>query len=182
MIKAERLKVLIEKEATIYRVKYNKIFEIELKKGFFEDDDTSTICKFSVFDECLELNNDNGENEYAWLIEYLFETKSEAEFYAKYGNIEKTIKMPVPPTWEELKIKDFIKSNKTKPDNYKELFTFYLNNELFNLEFYLNSNGKYYILIGDDNCYYKPLFDKPLTKANYYKALDKMVELWREEV
>lgn len=182
MIKPERLKELIEKEATIYRVKYNKIFEIELKKGFFEDDDTSTICKFSVFDECLELNNDNGENEYAWLIEYLFETKSEAEFYAKYGNIEKTIKMPVPPTWEELKIKDFIKSNKTKPDIYKELFTFYLNNELFNLEIYSDENCKYFITISDDKNYYKPLFEMPLTKYNYYKALDKMVELWREEV
>ena len=39
----------------------------------------------------------------SYKIKDLYETKAEAEFVAKYGNITRIEKMPVPPMWEEFK-------------------------------------------------------------------------------
>ena len=158
MIKEERLKELIEKEATIYVI-------CKRRSDVYEKD--------AKFIKCIDKTK-NGDCVLEWqdnkspIIEFIsleriFETKSEAEFYAKYGNVEKTVKMPVPPTWEE-----FLEN---------EISFNVLNCELF--IYSENKNIKF-------RHWYKNDFDIVLvlqnTEENYYKALDKMVELWREEV
>lgn len=172
MINAEELKELIEKEAIVYGVQNNKIFEIRLKKDFFEDNDTSTLCKFAVIDDCLEINNDFGLNEYAWLIEYLYETKSEAEFVAKYKNIRRTETLDL-PTWKEAEIDKIIKISNNQ--NYCwyliKSFTDKKNNEMF--EFSLSKDDdQFYLSVNNEDSSYKDLFNKPLTYENYLKACE----------
>ena len=162
MINAEELKELIEKEAIVYGVQNNKIFEIRLKKDFFEDNDTSTLCKFAVIDDCLEINNDFGLNEYAWLIEYLYETKSEAEFVAKYKNIRRTETLDL-MTWEE------VKSNKRH-----NLAIFYRNHN--EIQFYIKNNI-YIVRFGFDGDI-NFIFKDEKTKENYLEACELCKKLF----
>ena len=147
MIKEQKLKELIEKEATIfhYICEYGIIEEFNLKGCEIYNDFDSTQLVYE--NEPYDLKN-------------LFETKAEAEFEAEFGNVEKVVKMPVPPTWEEFIIgKDFYccKGLYISMDDIIEL---------------VDSRLRYSEEI---------VLTLPNTKENYIKALDKMKELWREE-
>lgn len=156
MISKERLKELIEKEATVYFYSndYGIIEEFNLKGCELYNDFDSTQLVY--------------ENE-PYDLKYLYETKSEAEFDAKYGNIEKTVKMPVPLTWEEqLKIKEY---------GYFDIIK-WGHLTLKRLLPISKIKGKFFV----EKAYSKDFYTFDYTKQGYYKALDKMVELWREEV
>lgn len=148
MITKEKLEELIKQEATIYLYDY--------------------YCRNIIFCELnneKEIYNFNGKTFYygeiSFSLECIFETKERAEHFSKFGNVTKTIKMPVPPTWEE-----FIES--------EPIFEIgYLNLILYNQKLILFKSEPFF-----------PQFEYlrlPNTKENYYKALNKMVELWREE-
>ena len=164
MINAEELKELIEKEAIVYGVYreyddygyYDIIEEQDLSEGYYVD----VYEKYGIIGILDDLKN---------TYDNLYETLAEAEFYAKYGNIEKTVKMPVPLTWEEV------------INNRVELIN---NNPIFISIDFPNRGDSGCIsifLIKNNVMYLKKTFCK-VTKENYYKALDKMVELWREEI
>lgn len=84
--------------------------------------------------------------------------EKEAIFYSKYVGVQKTIAMPAPPTYEE-----------------------FLKEEYFSIQWLgsivLDEDDKKTIYFNSKS--YK--FDLPNTKENYYKCLDKLVELWRKE-
>lgn len=80
------------------------------------------------------------------------------EFDKEFGNVEKTIKMPKPPTWEEFK--------KIKKPCWDCLNIQLFRNSFGNLELKTNNSLK--------------IFD--FTKDGYIMALNKMKELWLEEV
>lgn len=164
MIKAERLKKLIEKEAIIYVVYRSNIYRKDAK--FIE-----CIDKTKNGDYVLEWQDNKSPIIEFISLERIFQTKSEAEFYAKYGNIEKTIKMPVPPTWEEFKKK---KAYAFKKD--EDVFLLkqdrYDGNDMFIIDkitFGEHKNIKTWHFVED-------------FETVYYEALDKIVELWKEEV
>ena len=90
--------------------------------------------------------------------------KAEAEFVAKYGNVTRIEKMPVPPMWEEFKsygMKFYNNQIPTTLDISKNMNLIYLTQGF---------HGEKIIMATD------------ATQQNYELALDKMVELWREEV
>jgi len=95
-MKAERLKELIDKEATIYDANYGGIIERGLKKECYVKDGY-IWCKCK---KCMEYCNTLDGEELFPLNDNMFETKSEAEFVAKYKNIQRTETLDL-PTWEE---------------------------------------------------------------------------------
>jgi len=192
MIKEQKLKELIEKEATIYTIYDKKSWAIWLNIR----NEESGICDIRIKDNNLylrtfELFTGEGIHQHhdmfdtiSYKIKDLYETKAEAEFIAEFCNVEKVVKMPVPPTWEEVCLMNFDCENKIVFGNYT-LFI-YRNFFIINKYVFKKFNCK------DKNCcwnyedtYFKTA-DEILrlehTEENYYKALDKMVELFKEEV
>lgn len=167
MIKAEKLKELIEKKAIIYAFYGKRVIEINLYKDY----------KFKLDNE--------GSND-IWLggdfytdfdFKDLFETKAEAEFYAKYGNITRIEKMPILLNWNELK------QYKQNNDYYSIRWCKNMFEIGIQYLFLVNLKSKNISLGREvDGNINKYLIDEKLTAQSYYKALDKMVELWREEV
>lgn len=139
MIKEERLKELIEKEATVYYVDYDKV-------------------------RCFKLDKtQSGHN-----LDILYETKSEAEFEFEFGNVEKTIKMPKPPTWKEF-------------CNTSEIRLFIITIKKYNFAItVINCKIELIYRYGMSNYEFIGTYD--FTEENYIKALRKMKELWLEEV
>lgn len=146
MIKKERLQQLIEENGSVY--------EPNVEDGIVQE--------IILFEEFNLIRNEAlyfGVEKWAFLKD-LYETKEEAEHFAKYGNITKTVKFPTPPTYEEfLKIKEFYSGQgltRIVLINEKELEV--VENGLDGYHSYRVSN----------------------TKENYYKCLGKMIELWKE--
>lgn len=88
MITHERLKELIEQNATIYFV-YNG--SVDLKEGKYKDDFILNETYVSIY-----WSTRSHQVEY----ENLFETKEEAEWHKEFGCIERTERLEL-PTWEE---------------------------------------------------------------------------------
>ena len=86
-------------------------------------------------------------------------TKEQSEHFAKYGNITKTIKFPTPPTYEQF------------------LFVWVEEFWVYNFGRLLLDKERDRIIVTLPSEHY----DVPNTKENYYKCLDKMIELWRGE-
>jgi len=156
MITEKRLKELIEKEATIYFYSndYGIIEEFNLKGCEIYNDFDSTQLVYE--NEPYDLKN-------------LYETKAEAEFVAEFGNVEKVVKMPVPPTWEE--------QSKIKGYGYFDIIKLgHLT--LKRLLPISKIKGKFFV----EKAYSKDFYTFEYTKQGYITALRKIVELWREEV
>ena len=164
MIKAEELKELYKNGAIVYGV-YREYDDYGHYDNIIEEQDLADGYYIDVYEKYgITGILDDLKNTY----DNLFETKSEAEFYAKYGNIEKTVKMPVPPTWEEI-INNKIDIINIKP--YVIAIDFPNRGDCGCIALFLIKNSKYYSI--------KITYE--FIEDNYYKILDKMVELWREE-
>lgn len=172
MIKAEELKELIEKEATIYKQTCfkNKYVKMKLKKEMFINDKNELICKC---DKCLKKHKEGKYFEdIDFLLENFFKTKSEAEFIAKYKNIRRTETLDL-PTWKEAEIDKIIKISNNQ--NYCwyliKSFTDKKNNEMF--EFSLSKDDdQFYLSVNNEDSSYKDLFNKSLTCENYLEACE----------
>ena len=181
MINAEELKELIEKEATIYNIQCDKL----VRKINFADKSEGTyvvgeIESINSSDFVLELNNEN-ENVFAWTLQQLYKTKSEAEFVAKYKNIERTETLDL-PTWEEAEIDKLVEISKQINNCWYLIksFTDKKNNEMF--EFSLSKDDdQFYLSVNNEDSSYKDLFYNLLTYENYLKACELCKKLFISE-
>lgn len=170
MITKERLEELIQQDKVIYGTTDDEeLLEIDCKFLHYPKRMGTDI---EIKDHLNVLYTDS-ENDYkvfevAKDNSNIFETKDEAEFYAKYGNVEKTVKMPVPPTWEEFILKN-------KEQNGQFLFCIKINGINLYLSIHIGLSNTWFIINYKDFS-----FDFENTKNGYLQALDKMVELWRE--
>lgn len=89
MITKERLKELIEQEATIYDSGIVDVIEIKLKNDDWVEENGVLYKKNNMF----------GGFRYFY-DEKLFETKEDAEWHKEFGCIERTERLDL-PTWEE---------------------------------------------------------------------------------
>jgi hypothetical protein len=166
MISKERLEELIEEEATIWSNAYGKTHRIMLN---------STN---DVLDENILWRHRNKECIRKYHINTLYETKSEAEFDAKYKRIPRTEYLDL-PTWEEAEIEELVKISNNR--NYCwyliKSFTDKKNNEMF--EFSLSKDDdQFYLSVNNEDSSYKDLFDKPLTYENYLEACELCKKLF----
>lgn len=103
MIKKERLEELIQKRVTIWVAnKYCYAYSVDLDInyiGIADGKDSLFTLDYSI--------NDKGETVLIDYLEYLFETKEDAEEYAEFGNITRTERLEL-PTWASIE-KDFDK-------------------------------------------------------------------------
>lgn len=152
MIKKERLKELIEQESTIYAIRNKKLREINLNKKYY----LKNKRLFIFYGEDIPIIKKN--------IKDLYETKEEAEFVLKYYT-KKTIKFE-PPTFES--IRKSPKITIMKIDDYELQFFF---------------DGIFPSEIRIIKCLDRPTLIKnfgEFTRENYYKALDRMKEIFLE--
>lgn len=140
-ITKERLQELINEGATIYGVpKYDKkIYKLNAKNYSIDDN---------------ELN-------------YLFETKEQAEWYLKY-HATRTEELDL-PTWEEFKSGKKVKFI----DFYGHHYTFEMKDEDY---IWLT----FKTIFDDSEIIVK--FDEPATEENYIKACDLCLKLFKGEV
>ena len=147
MIEKERLEELIKEDATICNqyIDYNNNICYRFgKASIIQDNDEQHIE--------LKLNGTN-TSIIMFDTKYLFETKEDAEFALKYQNITRTETLNL-PTFE-----DFV---------YLDIpFEFYARDgETYWMEIWETNTLVIFKKIGFASC----IFEKPLTKENYYAA------------
>ena len=101
-------------------------------------------------------------------ISSLFKTKAEAEHYLHHANITRTVQLPF-FTWEEFKKKKYFCFI-----NYSDYYGMDTVNKEFSLE--LNVSGDKIILFSYEVI---PLEEWEATEANFYKAYDECVRLFK---
>ena len=109
--------------------------------------------------------------EYEIHLGCIYETEKRALHHAKYGNITRTEKMPVPPMWEEL-LKLSSNDYFLKVGNFVLAIDFERNNGLISGFIQITNNKKSKLII---------LYSAELTQQNYELALYKMVQLFKGE-
>lgn len=133
MITEKRLKELIKQGATIYEAKYNHIEAVDLLKRKL--DFISSKHNMVRFEP--EKNERWQHHKY---FDKLFETKEEAEWELKFGNITRVENLSL-PSFEKFKENKYGISFRGKaPECY---YTFYYNNELNDICLYDNDCEEY---------------------------------------
>ena len=179
-ITKEKLEELIEKGVEIYSI-YESPFDkpcvsyIELDRDWFfeiENGNLEIRGYDIVGDEFLTDHS----------LDKLFETKAEAEFCAKYKNIQRTETLDL-PTWEEAKIDKLVQNGKLKNGCWDLIksFTDKMNNEMFEFSLSSDNGKKFYLSVNNEDSSYKDLFYKPLTYENYLEACELCKKLFEGE-
>lgn len=117
---------------------------------------------YYIYDDLLE----NRVLGIAYFIKELFKTKTEAEHYLRHANITRTEHLPF-LTWEEFSEGKEIKFNSKK----SEYLMIYLAGNITIYQYYYDNGLKLQLRI----------FDEEATEANFYKAYDECVRLFRGE-
>ena len=109
-------------------------------------------------------------------------TISEAEFCAKYKNIQRTETLDL-PTWEEAKIDKLVQIGEVKNGCWDLIksFTDKMNNEMFEFSLSSDDYNQFYLSVNNEDSSYKDLFYKPLTYENYLEACRLCVKLFKGE-
>lgn len=158
MIEKERLEELIKQEATIWCPYY-----------MFDEEGIQLDNKDYIDGEILYVVNEVWKDNFRkqpLKLEYLFETKEEAEFALKYQNITRTETLSL-PTWEE------IKKEGSSPFFAVDVFLGFITPlKVIIINKYGNGSGEGYI---------EKIFEKPLTKENYYAACELCRKLFLGE-
>lgn len=159
MISKGRLKELIEQGATIYAIVkipfiagYSQILEVEefdLKAPIIKEISEDGK-QFLYFNHLLDLD-------------YLFETKEDAEFALKFKRIPRTEYLDL-PTWDEIEDCYDLEFSNSGFEVYK------MKNRIL-----VKTNKDYYLDL------YDYIFDKPATKENYLFACELARKLWLGE-
>lgn len=169
MITEKRLNELIKQEGTIYF--YSKDY------GIIEEFNLKGCELYNDFDN-IQLVYENEPYD----LENLYETKAEAEFVAKYKNIERTETLDL-PTWEEAEIDELVKSGKSKNGcwNLIKGFTDKKKYEMFEFSLSSDDDNQFYLSVNNEDSSYKDLFYKPLTYENYLEACELCKKLFEGE-
>lgn len=157
MITKERLQELIEQGAIIHTTKYSyRDCGIKLDNNHFDATDKSLVFTYKAYEIALD---------------ELFETKEDADWFAKFKRIAKTDYLDL-PTWEEIK--------------YQK--------DWFVLKFHIRNNfdgfGKIIILKNHSihvqsvslGVMHQEYFDEPATKENYAQACEIARKLFIGEI
>ena len=152
MITKERLEELFEKDAPIYRVENNKVCSTKPKKYWSIGEDR--IYWTSYKEIYIKFNE-------------LFETKEDAEEYAKFGNITRTERLEL-PTWASIE-KDF--------DKFTNGSYVLAERDEFSLELKISKPLISQIIIYTEDDYY----NWNLSRENYNKARRLCVKLFKGE-
>jgi len=117
-----------------------------------------------------------------WCLEGEIEL-AEAEFCAKYKNIQRTETLDL-PTWEEAKIDKLVQNGKLKNGCWDLIksFTDKMNNEMFEFSLSSDDYNQFYLSVNNEDSSYKDLFYKPLTYDNYLEACELCKKLFEGEV
>ena len=167
MITKERLEELIEKGATIYLL--NDFYSMEIR---FDNVDIRKGYKIINNDLVFGVNNPTRIQE----LDNLYETREEAEWNLKFGNITRTESLSL-PSWEEF-----------CDCKYSNEFTFFANGFEYNL--FATVRNKEFgepdtLIIGTNDlkmaCGYDEIFEKAYTKENYIKACELAKKLFLGE-
>lgn len=170
MITYERLKELIEQEATIWAVyDEDRIERIKLVVRMFgvsvEEYNKLHDCEPMLYSQFCGVFRD------ICPISWLFETEEEAEWHKEFGCIERTERLEL-PTWEEF-------------SKWDKLVKFYKNKTYYSMYVFIknkNTNNCRIIIYADNGEQDWLVFEKPLTKENYTLACRKAKELFLGEV
>ena len=132
----------------------------------YENDSVKEIDWMKV--EGVELHNNyfqyfNGENLCGHYYELIFKTKAEAEHYLHHANVERVEKLPF-LTWEEFKEGKELRFYNGK---YRYKMNWAVDPEIIVIKRYLDFDIDEFI------------FNERLTEANFYKAYDECVRLFR---
>ncbi len=157
----EELEKAIENDQSIWYIFMDEIFEIEIKNH--------TKQFISINGEYC-YTDENKVNR-AFLLNKLYKTEAEAEHYLHHANVTRTITLPF-LTWEE-----FLKEQEIRfVDNIGEEWHLY----------YSYSDEFIYIYLQSMFGYHGAKTRNPqnlgeLTEANFYKAYDECVRLFKEK-
>ena len=116
--------------------------------------------------KCLMLAFQNEDDELIDYLEYIFETKEKAQHYHDHANVSRTEHLPF-LTWEEFDKGDNRIKFKSKNGDY------------CSLEGYFDKDTNYGFIdvVRNWHC----VFSKDYTEANFYKAYDECVRLFKGE-
>ena len=151
-MKREEIEQAIENGESVWYPKNRTIKQIDLK---------NTHPIFNGYQIDIMIEDENGWHTEFYGIEGLFKTKAEAEHYLHHANITRTEQLPF-FTWEE-----FLKEarlNFIACDGVSNMILYYCDNTIY--------------LVDDEY----PEFNTTsweLTEANFYKAYDECVRLFR---
>lgn len=154
MITKERLQDLIKQGANIYFV-FNDI--IDEKEGIYNDDFILNETYVSIF-----WNTRSHQVRY----EHLFETRKDAEWYKKFGCIERTERLEL-PTWENFKKLEFY-TRKSKIIFEKDVESYPMHPDVDEWEDVEFIEIWELTFDGGDCCHFHELS----TKENYIKACE----------
>ena len=114
--------------------------------------------------KCLMLAFQNEDDELIDYLEYIFETKEKAQHYHDHSNITRTEQLPF-LTWEE-----FLEEKAISFKDYED----------YNVYLLLSKSKKYITLFCINFKYQNKYYE--LTEANFYKAYDECVRLFKGEL
>ena len=158
----QEIEKAIENDECVWYSSFDKAVKIDFSKKNKYD-----LSEFSsIFDDNYKITALVINYTFHYLLKYLFKTKAEAEHYLHHANITRTETLPF-LTWEEFLEQKEIKFNSKK----SEYLMIYLAGNITIYQCYYNDNGLKLEL---------RIFDEEATKANFYKAYDECVRLFKE--
>ena len=159
MIK-EEIEKAIENGESVWCLYCNEVYEIKIKNH------TNRFINTNGNEEMYNYTDENGTDR-CFPIKALYKSKAEAEHYLHHANITRTETLPF-VTWEEFSEGKEIKFNSKK----SEYLMIYLAGNITIYQCYYDDNGLKLEL---------RIFDEEATEANFYKAYDECVRLFRGE-
>lgn len=158
----QELEKAIEKGESVWYSGSDKVVKIDLSEKNKYDIQECSIFNDNYIITALVINYT-----FHYLLKYLFKTKAEAEHYLHHANIVRTEELPF-LTWEEFK--------------EQKQFTFIGRSSLLYRMRIEQFDDKYLIFLEH---YFMESFNVSrvwdLTEANFYKAYDEAVRLFKQE-
>lgn len=164
MTKQEILKA-IENGKSVWYSSSDKVVKIDFSKKNKYD-----LEEFSIFNDNYKITALVINYTLHYLLKYLFKTKAEAEHYLHHANITRTETLLF-LTWEEFKEKKCFYFT-----NYSDYYGMDTVNKEFSLK--LNVSRDKILLFSYEAI---PLEEWEATEANFYKAYDECVRLFKEQ-
>ena len=155
----QKIERAIENGDSVWFIGWNNIYEFKLKNH------TNRFINTNGNEEMYNYTDENGTDR-CFPIKALYKSKAEAEHYLYHANISKTEHLPF-LTWEEFDNGDKLIRIKSKNGDYCKL------------EGYFNkdTNSGFIDVVRNGHC----LFSEDYTEANFYKAYDECVRLFKGE-
>ena len=155
----EEIEKAIKNDEIVWYSGFDKAVKIDFSKKNKYD-----LREFSIFDDNDKITVLIINYTFHYSLKYLFKTKAEAEHYLHHANITRTEILPF-LTWEEFD-KGYTRINfKSK------------NGDCCSLEGYFDKDTNYGFIdvVRNWHC----VFSKDYTEANFYKAYDECVRLFK---